>query len=90
VSTKSDKTVKKILALVKGGEDIVFLSDLKLNSESQTHAIHDIEKKLFNLNFKLIYNSTTSSRGVGILIKKEHFKNGPRRKEGCTKQHTNT
>jgi hypothetical protein len=52
ISTKNGKTLKKILAMVKGGEDVIFLSDLRLNSELQKHAIHDLEKKysIFSTN----------------------------------------
>jgi exonuclease III len=71
VSKKSDKTLKKILALVKNREDVIFLSDIKLNSGENTHAAHDIEKKFFNVGYKFLHNSSKSSRGVGILIKNE-------------------
>jgi exonuclease III len=74
ISTKSDKTLKKILAVVKGGEDIIFLSDVKMNSSIQIHAVHDVEKKFNNLGYEFFHNSTTSTRGVGILIKKNKFK----------------
>jgi exonuclease III len=70
ISTKTDKTLKKILAIVKKGEDIIFLSDLRLNSDAQVHAVHDLEKKVNNLGYTLKHNSKNSSRGVGILIKK--------------------
>jgi exonuclease III len=71
------KLKKKILALVKGGEDVIFLSDIKLNSGTQTHAIHDIEKIFFNLSYKLYHNSTVSTRGVGILVKNGILKSEP-------------
>jgi exonuclease III len=70
ISTKSDKTLKKLLAIVKSGEDIIFLSDTRLNSNEQKHAVNDIEKKIFSLGYSIIHNSTGSSRGVAILIKK--------------------
>jgi exonuclease III len=73
ISTKNEKTFEKILALVKGGEDVIFLSDLKLNSVLQKHAIHDLEKKIFNLQYKFWHNSKASSRGVGILIRSDIF-----------------
>jgi uncharacterized protein YaiI (UPF0178 family) len=45
VSTKSDKTAKKILALLKDKDDIVLVSDIKLNSLVNSHALHDLDKK---------------------------------------------
>jgi exonuclease III len=56
------------LALLKDKEEIIFLSDIKLNSDKQTHAIHDLEKQFFSNGYKLYYNSKSSSIGVGILI----------------------
>ena len=35
ISTKNIITEQKILAIVKGGNDIIFLSDLRLNSRIQ-------------------------------------------------------
>jgi exonuclease III len=60
--------------LVGGKEDVVFLSDTKLNTEANPHALNDIEKKLFNLNYLIFHNSKGSSRGVAIIIKKDIFK----------------
>jgi exonuclease III len=45
-----------------------------LNTDAQSHATHDIEKKIKNLGYEFFHNSKTSSRGVGILIKKDIFK----------------
>jgi uncharacterized membrane protein YukC len=63
ISTKNDKTTKKILALVKEKEDFIMLSDLKLNSNAQNHAIHDLEK---NLNRRDINFSTIALLLVGV------------------------
>jgi exonuclease III len=75
VSIKSDKTMKKILALVKHGEDVIFLSDIRLNSNGNQHAAHDVEKKFFAKNYRFFHNSKTSSRGVGLAIKRDILKN---------------
>jgi len=63
--------VQKILALTSSKSDVVFLSDLRLNSTRQISAVHDLEKKLFFRGYKLFHNSTLPSRGVGILISKK-------------------
>jgi hypothetical protein len=60
---------KKIIAITKKGSDIIFLSDIRMNSEKNSYAIHDLEKKLFQRGYKMVYNSKKSSRGVGILFK---------------------
>jgi exonuclease III len=60
---------------VGGKEDIIFLSDTKLNTDANPHALNDIEKKLFNLNYLIFHNSRGSSRGVAIIIKRDIFKN---------------
>jgi hypothetical protein len=73
VSTKNSRTTKKILALVNNSEDVIFLSDLKLNTSRNKHASHDIEKQFFSKNYKFFHNSTASSRGVGILINRKVF-----------------
>jgi len=46
------------------------LSDLRLNSAKQIAAVNDLEKTFLFNSYKFIHNSSTSSRGVGILIKK--------------------
>jgi exonuclease III len=58
------------LAVTKRRCDIIFLIDIRLNSEKQKSAVHDIEKKLFLLGYKMYANAKHSSRGVGILIHK--------------------
>ncbi len=59
----------KILALTRNDSDIVLVSDIRLNSLIQSAAVHDIEKKFRLKGYDFIYNSKSSSRGVGILIK---------------------
>ncbi len=70
ISTSNDITTQKILSICGLKTDIVFLSDLRLNSEKQKSAVHDLEKKIFFNGYKILHNSRSSSRGVGILIKK--------------------
>ncbi len=69
ISTKNDITQKKIIAIASLKSDIVFLSDIRLNSTKQISAKHDLEKKFFLSGYKLFHNSSLPSRGVGILIK---------------------
>jgi hypothetical protein len=60
---------KKIVALTKCGSDIIFVSDIRLNSDKNKHAVHCLEKIFFQRGYKFLHNSKRSSRGVGILIK---------------------
>ena len=70
ISTKNDITTQKIVSLCSLKSDFVFLSDLRLNSTKQISAINDLEKMFQFNSYKFIHNSTTSSRGVGFLVKK--------------------
>jgi exonuclease III len=82
ISTKNPITQKKVLALTKDRYDIILLSDIKLNSQIQTHAIHDLIKMFKFAGYDLIYNSPTASRGVGILIStKSNYKITDTRKD---------
>jgi exonuclease III len=47
------------------------ISDLKLNSQFQTHALHDVTKMINFAGYEFIHNSPTASRGVGVLISKK-------------------
>jgi exonuclease III len=69
ISTKSNKTDLKILAVTKSANDIVLLSDIRLNSTKQSASLHDLEKKFRLKGYNFIHNSKSSSRGVGILLK---------------------
>jgi exonuclease III len=71
ISTKNIITDQKILAVVGLCSDIIFLSDLRLNSLKQSVACKDITKRFQLLGYKFIHNSPHSNRGVGILIKKK-------------------
>ena len=46
ISTTNSKTSQKIQAITKEKIDIVFISDIRLNSYVQNYAIHDLEKKI--------------------------------------------
>jgi len=63
------------LATVGLGSDIIFLSDIRLNSNKQCVACKEITKRFYLLGYKFIHNSPLSNRGVGILIKKKAMEN---------------
>ena len=71
ISTKNQKTVKKLNAITKDKCEIIFLSDIRLNSYKQNYSIHDLEKKITFKGYDFYHNSKRSSRGVGILISKK-------------------
>ena len=75
ISTKNDLTTQKIIAVCSLNTDFIFLSDIRLNSDKQQSAIHDLKKQFFFKGYKLIFNSRFSSRGVGILVKKNIYEN---------------
>jgi hypothetical protein len=47
------------------------MSDIRLNSQSQSHAINDLTKIINFKGYDFFFNSPMSSRGVGILISKK-------------------
>jgi hypothetical protein len=68
VSTLCKKTSKKIISLTRERDDIIFICDIRLNSNKQVAATLDISKRFAFRGYKLIHNSFDNSRGVGILI----------------------
>jgi exonuclease III len=60
---------KKITATLKDECEVIFISDIRLNSDKNKYAVHDIEKKCYNRGYTILHNSKKSSRGVGILLK---------------------
>jgi exonuclease III len=60
----------KTLALCKTNADIIFLSDIRLNSNTQTAAINSLTKQLNFNGYDFHFNSKYASRGVGLLIKR--------------------
>jgi exonuclease III len=70
ISIKCKKTSIIVTAICKTGSDIIFLSDIGLNSLIQIAVLYNISKQ-FNFNgYDFHYNSNFASRGVGIVIKK--------------------
>lgn len=70
ISTKSLKTDAKLKLVTKNKADIIFLSDTRLNTDSNRYGIVDIQKKISFLGYCSYFNSPGPSRGVGILLKK--------------------
>ena len=58
------------MALTKSSSDVVIMSDTRLNTLKQHAALHDLTKKFQSKGYELFHNSKSSSRGVGILLKK--------------------
>ena len=75
IATKNLITDQKLLAITKNGTDVIFLCDLRLHSNKQIVACQEITKRLYLMGYKFIHNSPTSSRGVGVLIKKTVLEN---------------
>ena len=71
VSTKCKKTDQKITAITKERSEIIFLSDIRLNTSNQSYSSHDLEKKFAFKGYDFFHNSKGSSRGVGILLSKK-------------------
>jgi len=68
MSTNCPKQFKKINAITTLNCSVIFLSDIRLNN---SECIPDIERIFLsgsNNSYKLYFNSTGNSRGVGILI----------------------
>jgi exonuclease III len=59
----------KLLALIKQDADIIFMSDVRLNSNTQKSALNDIIKRFSFNGYNFYHNSPMSSRGVAIAIK---------------------
>jgi hypothetical protein len=69
ISTVSDKQMAKLIAITTLCTDIILLCDIRLNND--TDAISKITKTFkcnSKRNYNFLYNSSTNSRGVGILI----------------------
>ncbi len=71
ISTMCKKTSKKIFSITREKDDIILLSDIRLNSSKQVSAILDIKKRFAFRGYDFLFNSTRNSRGVGILISKK-------------------
>ncbi len=71
ISTMCKKTSKKILGVTRERDDIILLSDIRLNSNKQIAATMDITKRFLFRGYSFIHNSQENSRGVGILLSKK-------------------
>jgi exonuclease III len=65
------ENLKKILGVTRERDDIIFLSDIRLNSNKQIAATMDITKRFLFRGYSFIHNSQENSRGVGILLSKK-------------------
>jgi exonuclease III len=63
ISTNCPKQTKKIAAILSLQTTIIFLSDIRLNTVTE-----DDYSNLFSPRYDFYHNSTSSRRGVGILI----------------------
>ena len=68
---KNEVTYKKLMAVTSSKDDIIFMSDLRLNSKKNKTIVHDVEKICFGLGYNSHLYSTLPSCSVGILIKRE-------------------
>jgi exonuclease III len=68
ISKPGKKTHAKLLTVTKNGSEIIFLCDVRLNSDIQIAGVNDIEKKCRFLGYTLYHNSHLNSRGTAILI----------------------
>ena len=57
------------MSICKEKKDIIFLSDTRLNTDIQISATENITKKFRFRGYECYFNSKTSNRGTGILIK---------------------
>ena len=62
---------QKVFSITQNKDEIIFLSDLRLNSLNQSVGLKDLLNKITSYGYTLYHNSTRSSRGVGILISKK-------------------
>ena len=62
---------QKVFSITQNKDEIIFLSDLRLNSQNQSVGLKDLLNKITSYGYTLYHNSTRSSRGVGILISKK-------------------
>ena len=69
-STRNEVTLKKLIAITRNKDDVILVSDLRLNTQKNPSVEHDISKICFGLGYNIYTCSKLSSRGVGILINK--------------------
>jgi len=71
VSTFGDVTKKKLFYTIRGNYDVIFLSDTRLNSGVKPGPLLELKKLVKTKGYTMYANSTTSSRGVCILIREK-------------------
>ena len=64
VSNTNKTTELKMLSIIKENDDIIFVSDTRLNAEIQKSALNGLEKKLLFGGYDCFFNSETSNRGT--------------------------
>ena len=68
VSTNCPKQLKKVKAITDMNCDVIFLSDLRLNNRDSVSDLENIFRVSNNKQYDFIYNSSSNSRGTGILL----------------------
>ncbi len=68
LSKPGKKTHSKLVTVTRNGPDIIFLSDTRLNSDTQIAGVNYVEKKCKFLGYTVYHNSHLNSRGTAILI----------------------
>ena len=70
--TSKSNQLKKLYGIAKLNKDIIFLSDIRICNQNLVSSSNDCSK-IFRTNpyssYNLVFNSTKSKRGVGILYK---------------------
>jgi hypothetical protein len=59
------KTSKKIFSVTREKDDIIFLSDVRLNSDKQISATNDIKK---GLHFRVMTSSPIQEQTQGVFV----------------------
>jgi exonuclease III len=81
---KDYKTRRKIKEITKEEEDIIFLCDIRLNTDDEkkknSAKIKTIEDTFEEKGYAFYHNSKTNKRGVGMLVKK-NLSDSPPKKE---------
>ena len=58
----------KIYSIVKNKDDIIFLSDTRLNSTNQISGLNDLEKKLAFLGYNFYITTRVGLVGVSVSL----------------------
>jgi hypothetical protein len=68
ISSLCKKTSKQIFSVTREKDEIILLSDIRLNSNKQVAATMDIGKRFGFRGYNFIHNSTINSRGALFTI----------------------